>query len=145
MEINYYVRKNGPINPLTVAITPGTYSLETAATNLLRMQLMDNDEEMTAEQAFQEMMKIPFRERMKRINAFEWDLRGRDPDLRWLYDRCPYLDEEDELVPVEQVYRELMEEPDLTDEEINQNLMEMLNEYSLRVFWEECVGPAYWD
>ena len=145
METKYYVRKNGPVTPLTIAVRPGTYSLETAAMNLLRMELMDGKEGTTAEQSFKMLMEIPFQERMKRIHEYEWGMKGSDPELRWMYDRAPYLDQEDEMVPVEKVYRELTGQPELTDEEINQYVTEMLEEYPLSPFLDENAGPEYWD
>ena len=149
MEMKLYAPKYGPITPLTVTDRPGTYSLTTAAENLLRMELMQRAENedgyLTAEESFRAVREIPWMERMERIHRYEWDMKGNDPDLVWMYDRNPYLDKTEELIPVEQVYRSLEDKTELTDEEILRDVKEMLEEYPLNPFLEEQAGPAYWD
>ena len=154
MEMKLYAPKNGPIDPLTVTNKPGIYSLTTAAENLLRMELMQKmwnawDEGEadypTAEESFRALDEIPFQERMEKVRRYEWDMKGNDPDLVWMYERKPYLDKTEELIPVEQVYKSLEGETELTDEEILRDVKEMLEEYPLNPFLEEQAGPAYWD
>ena len=136
MEMKLYAPK-GNVSPLTVATRPGVFSLETIALNLLRMELM-GDEERTAEEAFKALAQMPFKERMERVHRLESDLLGNDPGLSGMY-QVQNLENwlNRPLVAAIPEYKETLDEPKLTDEEAETYLWEMLDENNLNLFLEE--------
>ena len=138
MEMKLYAPK-GNVSPLTVATRPGVFSLETIALNLLRMELM-GDEERTAEEAFKVLEEMTWQEKIDKTRRWKDDLTGNDRDLYEMY-QLKNLEKwlNDPLIPAEKAYLELYreEEPELTEEEAKERLWEMLNENNLNLFLEE--------
>ena len=127
----------GNVSPLTVATRPGVFSLETIALNLLRMELME-DEERTAEEAFKVLEEMTWQEKIDKTRRWKDDLTGNDRDLYEMY-QLKNLEKwlNDPLIPAVPEYKETLDEPELTDEEAETYLWEMLNENNLNLFLEE--------
>ena len=138
MEMKLYAPK-GNVSPLTVSDKPGVFSLETIALNLLRMELM-GDEERTAEEAFKALEEMTWQEKIDKTRRWKDDLAGNDRELYEMY-QLKNLEKwlNDPLIPAEKAYLELYreEEPELTEEEAKERLWEMLNENNLNLFLEE--------
>ena len=123
METKYYAPR-GVIDPLTVTTKPGVFSVQTAALNLLRMKLMDEDETLTAEQSFQALNNIPKQELTDKVRQWAAWLQGRDEALTNMYERTNLAFQEGaNLEPVENV-------PEMLDQ---------LDQYPLNQFLQESL------
>ena len=136
MEVKLYAPK-GNVSPLTVATRPGVFSLDTIAENLLRMELM-GDEERTAEEAFKLLDEMTWQERIDKTRRWKSDLMGNDRELYEMY-QLKGLEKwlNDPLIPAIPEYKETVGEANLTDEEAEMYLWEMLDENNLNLFLEE--------
>ena len=136
MEMKLYAPK-GNVSPLTVSARPGVFSMDTIAENLLRMELM-GDGEKTAEEAFKALEEMTWQERIDRTRRWKSDLMGNDREMYEMY-QLKNLESwlNDPLVPAAPEYKETLDEPELTDEEAETYLWEMLNENNLNLFLEE--------
>lgn len=138
METKLYALK-GNVSPLTVATRPGVFSLDTIAENLLRMELM-GDEERTAEEAFKLLDEMTWQERIDRAARWKSGLMGNDRELYEMY-QIQNLERwlNKPLIPAEKAYLDLYQEddPELTEEKAKEDLWEMLDENNLNLFLEE--------
>lgn len=137
MAMKLYAPK-GYVDPLTVSNKPGTFSIRTVALNLIRMELMDKDEEMDAEQSFAALEKIPMQERINQAQRRESWLLGNDEELYQMYQNHDLESLNGaKLEPAEKAYKKLYPEEGWTDEEAEKAMWEMLDENPLSQYLEE--------